>query len=272
MGTQDKHVEIAGGRSLEEWSPAELDRYLDCIAASKRRMLHRLGLLSLEDQIVLDAGCGPGTFGMILAETNRVVGVDISRRSVVIANRRTRKAGVRFVGLVGDLELLPFRDGTFDVCFGGWVLHHFSDVGPIVHELKRVLKPDGVLALVEPNEANIVVRFSRFLEDRLDKVVLAASLDTPSRSVHTPAYYAAVLRQYGFRDVRLSSCYSGEVPVLPRSRKRKLGFWGTSAVRLLLAARHLLFMLSERVLPQPLNGSGLLVTARRSGGNDSRAP
>lgn len=84
-------------------------------------------------------------------------------------------------------------------------------------------------------------------------------------SVHTPAYYAAVLRKHGFRDVKFSSCYSGEVPVLPCSKKRKLGFWGTSTVRLLLAARHLLFMLSERVLPQPLNGAGLLVTARRSG-------
>jgi len=228
-------------------------------------MLHRLELLSLEDQIVLDAGCGPGTFGTILAETNRVVGVDISRRGVVVANRRARKAGVRFVGLVADLELMPFRDGTFDICFCGWVLHHFPDVGPVVRELKRVLKPDGVLALVEPNEANIATRCSRCLEDRFQKVVLAASLDTPSRSIHTPAYYAAVLRQYGFGDVRLSSCYSGEVPVLPRSKKRKLGFWGTPAVRLLLAARHLLFMLSERVLPQPLNGAGLLVTARGDG-------
>lgn len=268
MATQDKHAEIAGGGFLEEWSPGELDRYLDSVAASKRRMLHRLELLSLEDQIVLDAGCGPGTFGTILAETNRVVGVDISRRGVVVANTRARKAGVRFVGLVGDLELLPFRDGTFDVCFGGWVMHHFADVGPVVRELKRVLKPDGILALFEPNEANIAMRFSRFLEDRLDKVVLAASLDTPSRSIHTPAYYAAVLRQYGFGDVRLSSCYSGEVPVLPCSKKRKLGFWGTPAVRLLLAARHLLFMLSERVLPQPLNGAGLLITATRDGGCD----
>jgi SAM-dependent methyltransferase len=265
LGAQDKHAEIAGGGFLEEWAPGELDRYLDSVAASKRRMLHRLELLSLEDQIVLDAGCGPGTFGAILAETNQVVGVDISKRAVVVANTRARKAGVRFVGLVGDLELLPFRDGTFDVCFGGWVMHHFADVGPVIRELTRVLKPDGLLALFEPNEASIATRFSRFLEDRLDKVVLAASLDTPSRSIHTPAYYAAVLRQYGFGDVRLSSCYSGEVPVLPCSKKRKLGFWGTPAVRLLLAARHLLFMVSERVLPQPLNGAGLLITARRDG-------
>ncbi len=264
FGTQDKHAEIAGDKFLEEWSPGELDRYLDHVAAPKRRMLHRLGLLSFEDQIVLDAGCGPGMFGTILAETNRVVGVDISTRSVVVANRRARKADVRFVGLTGDLEHLPFRDGTFDVCFGGWVLHHFSDVGPSIRELNRVLKPDGVLGLVEPNEANIAVRFSRFLEDGFNMAVLAASLDTPSRRIHTPAYYAAVLREYGFREVRISSCYSGEVPVLPRNKIRELGFLGTSAVRLLLAARHLLFMLSERVLPQPLNGAGLLVTARKN--------
>ena len=272
MATQDKRAEVAGGHFLDEWSPAELHRYLDRAASSKRRMLHRLGLLSLEDQNVLDAGCGPGTFGTILAETNRVVGIDISRRSVVVATRRAREAGASFVGLVGDLELLPFPDGTFDVCFCGWVLHHFSDVGPMVHELKRVLKPDGVLALVEPNEANIAMRFSRFLEDRFQKMVLAASLDTPNRNVHSHAYYAAVLCKHGFRDVKFNSCYSGEVPDLPCSKKRKLGSWGTSAVRLLLAARHLLFMLSERVLPKPLNGAGLLITARRSGGNDSRAP
>ena len=271
MAVQDKHAEIAGDHFLEEWSPGELGRYLDRVAPSKRRMLQRLGLLELKDQVVVDAGCGPGTFGTILAETNRVVGIDISRRSVVVANTRARKAGVSFVGLVGDLELLPFPDGTFDVCFCGWVLHHFSDVGPIVCELKRVLKPEGILALVEPNEANIATRFSRFLEDRFQKVILAASLDTPSRNVHTPAYYAGVLRNHGFSHVRLSSCYSGEVPILPRSKKRQLGFLGTSAVRSLLAARDLLFMLSERVLPQPLNGAGLLVTARRNGTKDPSA-
>lgn len=272
LAAQDKHAEIACDHFLEEWSRGELDRYLDCAAASKRRVLQRLGLLPLEDQLVLDAGCGPGTFGTILAEKNQAVGIDISRRSVVVASTRARKADVPFVGLVGDLESLPFRDGTFDVCFGGWVLHHFADVGPVVRELRRVLKPDGILALVEPNEANIATRFSRFLEDRFQKVVLAASLDTPSRNVHSHAYYAAVLFKHGFRDVKFSSCYSGEVPVLPRSKKRKLGFLGTSAVRSLLAARHLLFMLSERVLPQPLNGAGLLVTARRNGRKDPSAP
>jgi len=263
---QDKHAEIGHDHFLTEWAPGELDLYLDRVAVSKRRLLKRLGLLSLTDRAVLDAGCGPGTFGIILAAQNRVQGIDISRRSVAVANRRARESGVHFAGLVADLEgRLPFRDHTFDVCFAGWVLHHFPEADPLIRELKRVLKPDGILALAEPNEANIAQRFSRFLEDRFQKIVVATSLDTPSRRVHTHDTYAAALREHGFRDVRVSSCYPGEIPVLPRSKNQELGLLGTSAVRLVLAARHLLFALSERVLPRPLNGTALLITARRDG-------
>jgi len=270
--TQDKHSEIAGDCFLEEWSPGELDYYLDRYAPSKRRRLERLGLLSLKGRLVLDGGCGPGTFGVILAETNQVVGIDISGRSVRSANKRARDARASFVALVGDLELLPFRSETFDICFCGWVLHHFPEVEPVIRELKRVLKPEGILAFVEPNEGSIAMRVSRFFEDRFQKFVLASAIDTPSRNVHSAAYYAAVLRELGFRDVSFGACYSGEVPALPRSSREKLGFWTVSAIKLVLGVRHLFFRLSEKLLPQPFNGVDLLITARKCGESDSAAP
>jgi len=95
---------------------------------------------------------GPPSYG----ETRRGAQTGLARQAVV-ANIRTRKAAVPLVGLVSHLELLPFRDSTFDVCFAGWALHHFSNVAPVVRELRRVLKdirrilrPGGFFFLTAP--------------------------------------------------------------------------------------------------------------------------
>ncbi len=261
--SQDKDAEIASDSFLTEWLPSELDRYLNRAAISKRRILQRLKLLSLKEKLILDGGCGPGIFGAILAEANRVVGLDISWRSVHLATKRAADAHVRAVGVVGDLEFLPFGDGTFDVCFCGWTLHHFSEVNFVVRELKRVLKPGGMIAFAEPNEGNVAVKLSRFLEDMLRNLVLATGLDVVNRRVHPPSYYVSVLRGLGFRDVRLDSYHSGEVPSLPRIKQAKLGRLGVSIVRCLIVGRNLLFFLTSRILPPPLNGSELLIMATR---------
>lgn len=98
---------------------------------------------------VLDAGCGAGYGAQMLAggAAERVVGVDISEEAVVQA--RAHAPGLEFI--TGDVQQLPFPDGSFDlvVCFE--VLEHLQDPEGAVRELRRVLRPAAPALVSTPN-------------------------------------------------------------------------------------------------------------------------
>lgn len=54
-----------------------------------------------------------------------------------------------------DAHNLPFRAGSFDAVFGGHILHHL-DYDRALSEIRRVLRPGGVLVFVEPMDCNPV--------------------------------------------------------------------------------------------------------------------
>ena len=94
---------------------------------------------------VLDAGCGGGrTSSWLVEEGAEVVGLDASPELLRLA--RERLPSTSFV--LGDLaEPLPFEDGSFDVAVASLVMHYLRDWAPALRELRRVLRPEGVLVL-----------------------------------------------------------------------------------------------------------------------------
>ena len=264
MKVQNKKAEIhvGSGTPGEEWLE-DPSAYL-----VKRTHLELLQLIPSRGQLILDAGCGPGTYGVILAqEGNDVIGVEISAKATGIAKQRADEKKVKFLPLVGDLERLPLKDNTFDTCFCGWVLHHFPDTDTSVAEIKRVLKPGGKIALAEPNESNLAMRLSRFIEDLplIRNWLLNAGWDTPNRTVHRHKYYVEALERHGFTDIKLSSCFPGGLPPLPvKAQTSPLRFVILPLIHILFRLRHLVFTFAVKVSPRPLNGADLLVLGTKS--------
>jgi ubiquinone/menaquinone biosynthesis C-methylase UbiE len=100
---------------------------------------------------LLDGGCGPGTITVGLAEAvtpGEVVGVDTEpvqiERGRALAGERGL-TNLRFE--VGDVTALPFEDATFDAAFVSQVLLYLPDPAVGLRELRRVLKPGGVLGV-----------------------------------------------------------------------------------------------------------------------------
>jgi SAM-dependent methyltransferase len=100
---------------------------------------------------VLDCGCGPGSVTVGLAEVvspGEVVGIDSSQvqidRATALAHERGL-ANVRFE--VGDVYQLGFPDTSFDVVFTQALLIHLGDRLAALQEIRRVLKPSGVVGI-----------------------------------------------------------------------------------------------------------------------------
>ncbi len=231
----------------------------------RKRQFELLGLMSLQNKLILDAGCGTGLNGLILSEQgNRVVGVDIANKAIKIAKERADREGALLYPIIGDMERLPFQNASFDVCFCGWVLHHFPDLPHVIGELRRVVKPGGKIALVEPNGSSLAVRGSKFVEDIARRWLVRTGVDTPNENTYTHEQYIEVLEKYGFSDFKVSSWYFGGLSPMPgKSQKSFLGNLSLVLLRIIAYLRRLYFIAIIKLLPSPLNGVDLAITATR---------
>jgi SAM-dependent methyltransferase len=130
---------------------------------------------------VLDVGCGLGHWSMqlfkILATPARITGVDLDPKWVKEAAVRFKDLGManRFHVVQGSAEKLPFPDNSFDMVTCQTVLIHLTNVPNALKEMKRVLKPGGLIVVVEPNNISSTL-FSdslsseRPIEDVLEEV------------------------------------------------------------------------------------------------------
>ncbi len=104
-------------------------------------------------QRILDFGCGPGTISAGLAkavEPGELHGVDMEESQIDLA-RSVAKAGGHDNATfhAGDVTELPFEDGFFDVAHCHNVLTHVPDTLTALSEVKRVLKPAGIVSARE---------------------------------------------------------------------------------------------------------------------------
>lgn len=231
----------------------------------REKQLEIVQLMAPQGQPILDAGCGPGTYGIILAQQgNRVVGIDISVKAAETARDRANKSAEGFLPMVGDLEKLPFKDNSFGICFCGFTLHHFPDISSIVAEFARVTKPDGKVTLLEPNGSNPAVRLSNIIENLWRGWLSKLGIDSANEVIHKHSVYTKALQQQGFVNIKVDSCYTGGLPPLPiKSQKGGLSFFNFLLIHILARLRHLFYIVMVKALPRPLNGIDLAITAQK---------
>ena len=159
----------------------------------------------------LDAGCGTGATGAWMADRGRVVAVDVEAEALGLYRERHCDA----LGMaVADLARLPFADGSFDAALCVTVLYHGAVSSPsaAVGELARVVRPGGVVCLVEPG-----VRRLRRAHDRVTHGARRFSL----------ADLRALLTDNGLIVERATGAYAFLVP--PAAAKALLERGGDSA-------------------------------------------
>ena len=98
---------------------------------------------------VLDFGCGPGTITVGLAQAvpmGEVHGVDMEHSQIDLARAAASAGGHHNAEFhVGNVYELPFEDNSFDAAHCHAVLMHVPDTLRALQEVKRVLKPEGII-------------------------------------------------------------------------------------------------------------------------------
>ncbi|HEY5820540.1 MAG TPA: methyltransferase domain-containing protein [Propionibacteriaceae bacterium] len=106
---------------------------------------------------LLDVGVGPGSITCDLASRlshGSVVGIDNAAAAVEAAGQLAESRAVGNLTLtVGDVYALDFPDGSFDVVHAHQVLQHLSDPVAALREMRRVCRPDGVVAVRDADYA-----------------------------------------------------------------------------------------------------------------------
>ena len=170
----------------------------------RRRELVREALGAQAGERILDVGCGPGFFmAEILEEVGpegRVTGVDTSAPMLALASAR--------IGSRDNAELveapateLPFDDGVFDAALSVQVLEYVDDVGRVLAELHRVVRPGGRVVLWDVDWATASMHSGD--PERMRRVLEAWDRHLVHPSL--PATLSRRLRDAGFGDVSLSA-------------------------------------------------------------------
>jgi 2-polyprenyl-3-methyl-5-hydroxy-6-metoxy-1,4-benzoquinol methylase/uncharacterized protein YbaR (Trm112 family) len=112
--------------------------------------------------LVLDVGAGAGAISYLLARLGfKAVATELGPENLAVGESYVREA--YFERVASDCSVLPYASSIFDMVLCKELAHHIDDLQTFFHELVRVLKPSGVLVLVEPFKPKFKL-FSESLE------------------------------------------------------------------------------------------------------------
>lgn len=107
--------------------------------------------LARTDLIILDAGCGAGHLSFALSPcATRVDALDPSDNMLKTVQAAARQKGLGNIRTIqSSVESIPVPDHHYDVVATRYSAHHWRDLDAALRDMIRVLKPDGVLLIMD---------------------------------------------------------------------------------------------------------------------------
>ncbi len=180
---------------------------------------------------VLDVACGEGYGSALLAtRAATVIGADIAEAA--LDHARARYAGTANLGFrQADCAALPFADASFDAVVSFETIEHIVAQEPFLDEIRRVLRPGGLLILSCPNKTEYSDRLgvtNEFHVRELYRGELAALVG--SRFAHAvwygqrPSFYSVVWPEEGAGQGEIFEVSEASADVPARGHARPLYF------------------------------------------------
>ena len=142
-----------------------------------RELLEKMGLSA--GQAFLDVGAGTGFFTFpaleIVGKGGHVMAVDISRDMIMELLERSKNVSSSNLDILYSSEgRLQVQSHSVDFALAAFVLHEAEDVDGLLADIRRALKPGGILAVLEWEKKE--TKEGPPLSDRLDGDKLAVTL------------------------------------------------------------------------------------------------
>lgn len=183
---------------------------------------------------LVELGCGQAHILRILAQCNllpqeNITGLDQSKAAVDFCAEQLPQA--RF--LTGDLyDLKELQSDAFDVCLLMETIEHLEEPGPAIANIRRILKPGGLLYLSFPNYLHLPWLLVRILAEKLNHpnwIVLQ-----PVDKIYTTFGVTRLFRKGGFEFLKGVGCNYGPPILYPLETDgmtrllNSLGLWRLS--------------------------------------------
>ena len=173
---------------------------------------------------ILDIATGTGDLAILSSKVKpqKIVGIDISEEMLNIGIEKVKKKKLNNLieMRVADSEDLPLEDNSFDLAMVAFGVRNFENLEKGLSEIKRVLKKDGVLIILEfshPNSFPMKQLYSFYSNNILPTFGRIISNDAsaytylPESVKRFPAYddFTNIMSNVGFKDTKWRALSSG---------------------------------------------------------------
>lgn len=135
-----------------KWTGERLTTQINNSTTSHHLHRYALAIELSTNKDVLDIACGEGYGSNFLAKNaTSVIGVDINDETINHAKNKYIKENLSFIK--GSADKIPVADSSIDLAVSFETIEHHSKHIEMFSELKRVLKPEGLLIISSPDKA-----------------------------------------------------------------------------------------------------------------------
>ncbi len=186
------------------WKPQKYDAWYATPLGKTSDRLEKALLFSMvgvkQGEGVLDAGCGTGIYSIELARRGgHVTALDDSSEMLDRARTKAGRADLKIAFIKADALKLPLPDGHFDLVVSVCMLCFVKERDAALLEMKRVLKPQGRIAIALLN------RWSPWALLRMAKGLIKETAYNRAEFL-TPSEIESSLANAGFKEIEIRTC------------------------------------------------------------------
>ena len=139
-------------KKKNKWTGERLETFF--VNSTTIEHLHRYFICEeiVKNKVVLDIACGEGYGSKLLSKNSKFVyGVDIDSSTIKKAVEKYDNKNIKF--LTGSTSKIPLDDNLVDVVISFETIEHHDEHQLMIDEIKRVLKPDGIVIISTPDKS-----------------------------------------------------------------------------------------------------------------------